>query len=68
MSGSNPRKKYSSQDSFTIKVGCELLARIDRLVPRQGFMSVSDFIRYAIRKELDYQEDHTTVPKIGVVV
>jgi hypothetical protein len=29
-----------------------------------GFMSVTDFIRYSVRKELDYQEDHSAVPKL----
>ncbi len=64
-----PGRKRSDKKNMTavksIRLGTNIMRRIDAMWVRKGFVSSSEFCRYAIRKELEYQEDRIYLPQVN---
>jgi len=65
----DPRKGYNkNNDVKSVNFGNDFISRMNHLSRLRGFKSTSEFIRYACRKELDYQTDivRLSIPAIRI--
>ena len=62
--GYKRRKPNVPFDRVSIYLTQPLINRAKQTTKRLNFISLSDFVRYAVRKELDYLDSLSTIPKI----
>ncbi len=62
--GRRLRDKSKPNIARSTNFGRHLLNRITDISCKMGFATDSEFIRYAVRKELDYQAELLYVPQI----
>ncbi len=49
---------------LSIRMQNHLINRVKDIATKRGFSSMSEFYRYAIRKELDYQTNLEYLPRV----
>ena len=56
------------QDVMSVRFGLHLLNRVHDIRRKRGFITASEFIRYAVRKELDLQAQLKYMPDTKVSI